>query len=107
MSEILKERELRVRPSEGWKEKIRRGLASLPGLKRVHYQQNGTIELRYDLRRVRLEEVEKAIEGIGISLSDGLWSRMKRGLIHYSEQNELDNLTAPEAPCCSNPKLEQ
>ncbi len=63
-----------------------------------------TLRLEYDLRQVRFEDIEKAIERSGLELSRKRFQRWKRGMAKFTEQNELDNLNAPASSCCKDPK---
>ena len=61
------------------------------------------LRLEYDLRQVRFEDIEKAIEKSGLKLSQKRFQRWKRRMAKFTEQNELDNLNAPVSSCCELP----
>ena len=48
--------------------------------------------IKYGNLNASLEDIENTIEQVAISLRDGLVDKIKRGVIHYSEECELDNL---------------
>ncbi|MEJ2083964.1 MAG: hypothetical protein P8020_14730 [Acidobacteriota bacterium] len=52
----------------------------------------------------KLQEIVGVIASKGHQQKLGLFGRMRRAFIHYTEQNEFDNATAPDPPCCSNPR---
>jgi len=86
---------------------IRRMEASLRGMNGVMAAEvdpkRSTLRLEYDLRQVRFEDIEKAIERSGLKLSRKRFQRWKRGMAKFTEQNELDNLNAPASSCCELP----
>jgi hypothetical protein len=107
MRQVPKHRRIRVVAPAGaeWKNRVRGALLNRPGVSRIDTHEDGTVELRYDLMKIRLERIEEVIESLGYPLRQGSWSRLRRRFIHYTEQNERENITAPEAPCCFDPKL--
>lgn len=66
--------------------------------------QRGHLRVEYDLRNINFETVEKSIIEAGFELSKKIMEKFKRGMAKYTEQNELDNLTAAPSSCCSDPK---
>jgi hypothetical protein len=52
------------------------------------------IFVEYDLEMCREEAIEHWLVQIGFVLEDSLMERIKRGWIHYTEENELDALEA-------------
>lgn len=60
--------------------------------------------LEYDLRNIKFENIEKTLNALGVSLSQKLTERFKRGMAKFTEQNELDSLNAPVSSCCEDPK---
>ncbi len=65
--------------------------------------EKGKVLVEYDLRHVRLEDLEKLIVDAGYRPGGGLASRMGRGILRFTEATELDNLRAAPSPCCSDP----
>ncbi len=49
------------------------------------------LNLSYDLARVCLEEIEAALDELGLHLDNGLMYRIKRALYHYTEDNCREN----------------
>lgn len=49
------------------------------------------LNLSYDLARVCLEEIEGALDELGLHLDNGLMYRIKRALYHYTEDNCREN----------------
>ncbi|MBF0282956.1 MAG: heavy-metal-associated domain-containing protein [Magnetococcales bacterium] len=54
----------------------------------------GRVAVTYDLWRTHIEDLEKALEAAGYPPEDDFWPRLKLDWIHFTEHNELDNLTA-------------
>lgn len=67
-------------------------------------EQRKVISVEYDLLKVTFEEVEKWLADLEIFFSKGLFDRWKRGWAKFTEQNELDNLSAKPTSCCDDPK---
>ena len=55
-----------------------------------------TIDVAYDLRQHRLQEIEGDLEDRGYHLDNTLLSKMRRALIYYVEETQLHNLEAPK-----------
>ncbi len=66
--------------------------------------QKGFVGVEYDLRTINFETIEKSIEELGFRLSQKITEKFKRGMAKFTEQNELDNLTAVPSSCCEDPK---
>lgn len=66
--------------------------------------QKNVLRLEYDLRKTKFEVIEKSIRELGLKLSQKFFQRFKRGMAKFTEQNELDNLTAPLSSCCDDPR---
>ncbi len=79
-------------------------LLSHPGVLQVSVDAvNGTLEISYNLELVNLKQIEELLAQKGLKLPNTFWARTKRNWIHYTEENELENAHAPDAPCCSHP----
>ena len=83
-------------------EKVSKELGLLMGIKQVDVQSQA-IAITYDLRQCRAEQIEACLSGAGIKLGEGWSDRLRLGWIHYTEENELDNLAAQPGACCSHP----
>ncbi len=66
--------------------------------------QKGFVKVEYDLRQINFETIEKSIIELGFSFSQKVSEKFKRGMAKFTEQNELDNLTATPSSCCEDPK---
>jgi copper chaperone CopZ len=66
--------------------------------------QEGFVMVEYDLKKINFETIEKSIERLGFGLSKKIKEKFKRGMAKFTEQNELDNLTAAPSSCCEDPK---
>ena len=90
---VLKKRHVRFRDAIGdeLKGSLRTSLQSLMGIEALEIGEH-ELYVIYDLLQVSLEDIEKTIEQTAIRLREGVAQQVKRGLIHYSEECELDNL---------------
>ena len=75
-------------------------LGEMMGMKEVTVA-GDKVHLIYDLLQVTEAQVEKALIEVGVQLGGGWLGRFRRAWVHDGEENELDNLTAPPAPCCN------
>jgi len=105
MGEIIKRRTLRLSEdsSERREASIGDQLSAMDGVKTVSLDK-GVVRLEYDLRKVRLLDIELAIAQSGYTLANTLLARFKRAIVRTLEQNEYDNLIQQPSPCCSNPR---
>lgn len=83
-------------------EKVSEELGLLMGIKQVDIQRQA-IAITYDLRQCRAEQIEVCLAGTGIKLGEGWSDRLRLGWIHYTEENELDNLVTQPGACCNHP----
>ncbi len=67
-------------------------LADIPGILEVEALQDLLLSVRYDLLEITLEEIETALEELGLHLDNNLMHRMKRALCHYTEETFRANL---------------
>lgn len=70
---------------------LREAVESLMGVESVEIDGDGMI-VAYDLMQVSLSDIEMEIAGETGNLNDGVADRIRRAMIHYSEECELDNL---------------
>ncbi len=107
MTEITKRRTIDLAgiTEEARRSEIQTAILRLDGVKRVEPESDGKFSVDYNLMKISLQEIEEVIQSKGHQMNAGFLARLKRAFIHYTEQNEFDNATAPDAPCCSNPKL--
>jgi copper chaperone CopZ len=57
--------------------------------------------VEYDLLKCREEAIEHWMVKTGFKLDESIMQRLKRGWVHYTEENELDSLGAKPHSCCS------
>ena len=89
----------------GCEKAITTELMSLDGMFEVMPDhKSGKVTVTYDLRKTRLNLVEEQLDTLGYPLETGFWVSSKRGLTHFKEQNEHDNMSH-NAPCCSKPQV--
>lgn len=85
--------------------KIKNDLREKIGIIEVDVDEaKGYVEVEYDLRKINFEKIEKSIDKMGIDLSKKITEKLKRGMAKFTEQNELDNLTATPSSCCEDPR---
>ncbi len=99
---IIKRRTLFLdKPVEGSKVfQLTNALQHMMGVREVLV--NGkAVSITYDLLEVTAEQLERAISDVGETLGSGWSARLKHGWVHYTEENELNNLASDTASCCS------
>jgi len=85
--------------------RVKNALCERDGIVEVQIdRQRKVISVEYDLMKVTFEEIEKWLVDSEIFISNGLFDRWKRGWTRFTEQNELDNLSAKPTSCCDDPK---
>ncbi|MDQ6951889.1 MAG: hypothetical protein Q9M26_09525 [Mariprofundales bacterium] len=82
---------------------LRQALQRLMGIHRLAIETD-RVSVTYNLLEVTAEQIERALSDAGLSLGSGWSGRLKRGWIHYSEENELDNLAAGDAHAAILPR---
>lgn len=83
-------------------ENVKQALFELMGIAEVCID-GRRVEVCYDLLQARAVQVEEAITAAGARLGSGWPERLKRGWLNYTEENELEQLAARPAACCSRP----
>lgn len=87
------------------KERIKEYLSNKTGMIKVDFDsQRGIVKVEYDLSKINFETIERSIKELGFRLSQRINEKLKRGMTKFTEQNELDNLSAPSSSCCEDPK---
>ena len=104
--EEIKTRHLKINGiSPSGFDELKNRLLALQGIKEINWEKRKNILIiKYDLKKITLREILKNIENSGIELQKGLWPKLRRSILNYSEENELENLNIKTAPCCSNPE---
>ena len=105
METTIKKRTIQVGglTCEGCNSRITDELKKMDGINQVSADNNGTVQVEYNLRKTNLKNIEETIENLGYTTSAGLLERIKRGWINFTEQNEFDNIAHPSTSCCSIP----
>lgn len=78
-------------------------LTSLPGINEVHLVPTlGSLTVTYDLLKIESKRIEDAITLNGTQLRPhSFFQRIKRGFVHFLEENERDNYKARPSGCCA------
>ncbi len=77
------------------------GLKRVRGVTKVEIDAaRGDVYVEYDLAHCSEEAIERWMVHEGFTLDDHLMARLKRGWIHYTEENELDALKMTPRSCC-------
>lgn len=85
-------------------EKIIDKLSKVAGVRSVKADHvTGNVYIVYDLLYVELKDIESVLSDIGYPVNKRLLSWMRDGFVHFTEENERDNLIAKPAICCSDP----
>lgn len=77
-------------------------ISAMMGIREIEISGN-RVSVTYDLCEATARQVEQGLEQAGARLGSGWATRLKRGWVHYIEENELNNLAAGEGPCCNKP----
>jgi len=62
-----------------------------------------SLSIDYNLLEITAGQIEATLVRAGALMGSGWAERLKRGWIHYTEENELDNLATGESACCNKP----
>ena len=88
--------------SDAMQQKIRQTVAAMMGIHDVSVSAR-RMNVVYDLMQVTSEQIEARLMAADVSLDKNWQQRMRLAWHHYTEENELDQLAAPGAPCCNRP----
>ncbi|MFQ5354422.1 MAG: heavy-metal-associated domain-containing protein [Thermodesulfobacteriota bacterium] len=78
------------------------GLKRLKGVKRVEIDEEAKeVFVEYNLLKCSEADIEKKMIDEGFVLDNSLGQRLKRGWLHYTEDNEQEAMRAEPKPCCS------
>lgn len=76
-------------------------IKELKGVKSVKIdKEKGDAFVEYDLNRCMEADIEEAMVNAGAILDDGFMQKLKRGYIHYAEENDRENLRYQPRSCC-------
>jgi copper chaperone CopZ len=88
----------------GCEQQIEEELSKLEGISEVHYDsQNRRIEIVYDILKIQLKDIENKLNELGYPLHYNFFNRVKDNFLHFTEENEKNNITATPMPCCTYP----
>lgn len=87
-----------------WKSEIKK----IKGIKRVTIDiEKGDLFAEYDLLECREDAIERWMLEAGFILDESFKEKLKRGWIHFTEENEQAELKSGPAPCCDPEGLER
>ncbi len=100
--EIIKRRIFTIEQAMGGMqaEALMMALNQLMSVKNISIE-GDRIAIDYNLLELHAGQIEAALLEAGASMGTGWSERLKRGWVHYVEENELDNLVASESACCN------
>ncbi len=82
-------------------DRIRESVGAMPGVLGVSVShRRGLVRVSYDPCRVRLDEVEECLGGLGYGQPRSWLARLRRSWNHFSEENALDGMKSVRV-CCS------
>ena len=107
----LKHHHIRFKQKPGWggPAEWEAKLKEVKGVSLVRIDpERGDILVEYDILKCREEEIEKCLVEAGFVLEDSFKERVKRGWIHFTEENEQAELKhGGTAPCCDLKDIEK
>lgn len=88
-----------------WEAKIK----EIKGVSQVRIDaEKGDLFVEYDLLQCREEDIEKWMVEAGFVLDESFKEKVKRGWIHFTEENEQAELKhGGTAPCCDVEEMER
>jgi len=87
---------------------LEEALLEVKGVKRVVVEYDkGDVFVEYDIEECTETVIEKVIQDAGLVLDDSITQRIKRGWIHYTEDNIRDNLHVKTPSCCDIDEIER
>lgn len=82
----------RLHPDPDQPRSAARWLQGVAGVQTVEPLPPHALALVYDLRRVTLESIERALSELGYHLDNSLLCKLKRALFYYAEETQRENL---------------
>ena len=103
--EVLKTRKIKLlSPINDQMDKISQSLPDIDQLEEVKFDSvKSNLIITYNLELITLTMIEQLLVEHGFELKKNIWEKFKTGWIHFTEQNELDNLHVKHT-CCSDPQ---
>ena len=74
-------------------------LGEVDGIHRISLRDKMTLNLTYDLATITLEQIETALQEVGLHLDNSLISRFRRALYYFTEENERSNRGLSKLTC--------
>lgn len=88
-------------PAEGSAKEWESQICEINGVARVEIDtDNKDIFVEYDLEKCCEEAIENWMAEMGFVLDDSFMEKIKRGIIHFTEENARENLRAKPHSCC-------
>ncbi len=106
MGALVKSRKFRVGRVEDPRilTELRGKLEELPGVINLRLEEEQEIiRVEYDLLKTNAKEIQRVLRSSNAAGKSSLLGAVKWAMVHFTEENERDNFTAPASPCCSNP----
>jgi hypothetical protein len=94
-TDFIKTREIHFRnvdPAANDAREAMRLLLGAEGIEDIRALSTDCIQVRYDIRQLTLQVLEAALAEVGFHLDNNLLVKLKRALIHYTEETQLLNL---------------
>ncbi len=66
-------------------------LIDVDGIEDIHRLSDMRLSIRYDLRKICLQEIEVALSDIGFHFENSLFCKLKRALFYYTEETQREN----------------
>ena len=96
------------RPKSGTLAEWEMVFKKLKGIKRVSIDvEKGDLFTEYDLLECKEEDIERCMAEAGFVLDDTFKERVKRGWVHFTEENEQAEFKSGPAPCCDVKEIER
>lgn len=95
-------------PASGTPADWEAGLRKVTGVKDVRVdEEKGEVFVEYDIRHCCEEAVEHWMVSAGFTLDESFVERVKRGWVHYTEENERDAFGGKPHVCCDLEEIER
>lgn len=95
-------------PSSGGVDEWKASLQNCKGITNLRIDvENMDLFAEYDLQHCREEDIERCMVETGFVLEDSLMERLKRGWIHFTEENEQSEFKHKAAACCDMTEIEE
>jgi len=78
------------------------GIKRLSGVVNVEINSEAKgVVVEYDLLKCTEADIEKKMVAEGFTLAGSIGEKLKRGWLHYTEENEQEAMRAEPKPCCT------